>query len=92
MANERQAGSERRPSPEALLERETISGKEFKTLMEGGTLPPMELETPKKAAKAAPKPAAEPASEEVQGDAAAAFVAPPPQEGPQPPVHTDTQA
>ncbi len=77
---------------EALLERETISGKEFKTLMEGGTLPPMELETSKKAAKAAPKPAAEPASEEVQGDAAAAFVAPPPQEEPQPPAHTDTQA
>ena len=31
----------------ALLERETLSGSEFRTLMTGGTLPPMELDAPK---------------------------------------------
>ncbi|MFR1808570.1 MAG: ATP-dependent zinc metalloprotease FtsH, partial [Pygmaiobacter massiliensis] len=31
----------------ALLERETLSGSEFRTLMTGGTLPPLELDAPK---------------------------------------------
>ncbi|MDO5602474.1 MAG: ATP-dependent zinc metalloprotease FtsH, partial [Oscillospiraceae bacterium] len=33
----------------ALMEREKVSGEEFKTLMEGGELPPFELEDTKKA-------------------------------------------
>jgi len=74
----------------ALLERETISGKEFKTLMEGGTLPPLVLDPEKTDAKAAPKPATEPAEPPVQ----AAAPVPPVQEPPQQetPPHTDMQA
>ncbi len=74
----------------ALLERETISGKEFKTLMEGGTLPPLVLDTEKPDAKAAPKPGTEPAEQPVQAAAPVPPVQTPPQEEPQ--AHTDTQA
>ena len=37
-----------------LMEREKISGEEFKTLMEGGTLPPYDLANGKTAEPAAP--------------------------------------
>ncbi|MDK2813148.1 MAG: cell division protease FtsH [Clostridiales bacterium] len=69
----------------ALLERETISGKEFKTLMEGGTLPPLVLESEKSPEKKASKPTAE---APVQADAPVPPVQVPPQEE----THTDTQA
>jgi cell division protease FtsH len=69
----------------ALLERETISGKEFKTLMEGGTLPPLVLESEKSPEKTASKPTAE---APVQADAPVPPVQVPPQEE----THTDTQA
>ena len=48
---------------QALLDRETLSGEEFKTIMTGGTLPPLM----EKAPKARPLPeAAQPAEEPVQ--------------------------
>ncbi len=73
----------------ALLERETISGKEFKTLMDGGTLPPLVLDAEKPDAKAAPKPGTETAEQPVQAAAPVPPVQAPPQEEPQ--AHTDTQ-
>ena len=50
----------------ALLERETLSGSEFRTLMTGGTLPPLVLEAPQE------QPAAPQTAETAPAEATAA--------------------
>ena len=69
---------------QALLERETISGKEFTTLMEGGTLPPMEKEAP----ASAPQPVAEPVEKQDEEPEQVAAVVPPAQDPPATPTET----
>ena len=62
----------------ALMEREKISGEEFKVLMEGGSLPPFDLATGKAAKTASPAAQVEETAQAVpETDAAAPEDAPP---------------